>query len=290
MNTAIRNHSGAGGANRRKSMGCVLLAMLLLLCNGCGIDYENTPAAQIIRRTIRCSEGQAQEIQEVLTNCGATRLQSIKQTSTTQYDLQYPEGVLWLQVDQENNLRQIAGRSDTAMYLFRDKGYLGLLIETAAERQYYADTTESMVRSIEDRLTTVSFIGKETVPESFEYAGDVFSYCTLDGIVHVSFTIYGVLKDQKVKFQFKAEYAMLHPVSLKLNSLKLKEDEQIDYVWQGAIFQMPVNFDRLREQASVRAAAFTEDEINHAKQIIKEYEEYRPAPREPLPGTTTARR
>lgn len=277
----ITNHHPHHGNIKATQCVCfALLAALVLLCGGCAED-DTTPPADIIKRTIGCSDQQAQNIFEILTQCGATKLQNIKKSSTTQYRLYYPEGVLWLQVDREKNLRAVAGQSDTTMYLYRDGEVLGTLIDASLEAPYYFDTTSSMIASIEDMLVVKRLLsGTEEAPKAFDYNGERFAYRTLDGIVHVSYILYGHTDQQKVRFPFEAEYAMLHPISLKLDIPRYlpyeehPEEEHITYVWNGTYYEaVGASAGVFRAEAANRANPFTEDEINRTAQAIQELQQ-----------------
>ena len=286
----------------RKRICIALLVMTALLLSGCArsVNYSDMTAEEIFIHEMKCSEEQARYIAYVLEQCGAGRIQEIQQGNHKRYWLlTYPEGKLELQLDNDKNLFSIANQFafPSGMLLFVCAGHildgvhieedtvLGTLISSQTERQYYLDTSLSMITSIEDMLVVeeveVNMYGiKRSEPEFsdpvfLDYEGESFVYRSSDGMVHVGYNIYSdgssYANNRGVKFSFEAEFAMLYPVSFQLNA-KGPEGEMIDYVSIGAYYEtFGAFFDNLRERATSRTSPFTEDEIHQAQRVLHKF-------------------
>ena len=285
-----------------------LLAMIILICSGCTgsiiINYDEMATEEIFIHATKCNAEQAEYIAYILEQCGAGKMQDIRQGRHERYwILTYPEGTLELQLDKEKNLFSIsneyvfqrgfllyvcAGHIINGAYIEEDT-ILGTLISSHTERQYYLDTTLSMIKSIEDMLIVeeveiLSPYGLEVSEPEFsdpvflDYEGESFVCRKSDDIVYVGYNIYSDYSESNsnsnnrgVKFSFIAEFAMLHPVSIRLE-VSGSDGEMIESVWNGEYYEaFGESFDEFRAEVIDGTPSFTEDDINQALQTLSEF-------------------
>ena len=286
---------------------------IVLICSRCAhesiIDYEEMTTAEILVRVTKCSEEQAENIASVLAQCGATKLQNIRDGRAVEREwiLTYPEGELQIDFNRKGSDKKLQAVEacnavkTTAVLYFDDvinngvpieDTYYGTLVSPSSESQYYFDTTFSMIASVEDMLLienkkytyfSAPTVESVEIPAHFDYDGKRFIYRKKNGIVYTGILIYGVTEGgERVDFEFEAEYAMLYPVSFRLNMYRYKEnpeEEMINCVWGSTYYeQFGKLFDELRAEAADRATPFTEDEINRAAQAMEEFSNTHPSP------------
>ena len=262
-----------------------LLAAATLLCSGC-YDYSKMTDQEILVHAMKCSAEQAQSIDAILKQCGVSRIQNIDQGDI----LTCPEGELYITFYKDekdlNGFRIDSRNYQSASRILYMKGQVHeTLVSSEAERQYYLDTTASMISSIEDKLVVIEHQtymgiilddGKEKTPPSLKYDGRHFISRTPDGIVHVVYIIYTDTYEPNVDFTFEAQYAMLSPVSLTFYAGRFgdEKEEIISHVWNGAFYEARgKTFDALKAEAAGHADTFTEAEINSATQALKEFQQ-----------------
>ena len=291
----------------------ISITLMVLICSSCAhestIDYDEMTTAEILVRVTKCSEEQAGNIASVLEQCGATKLQNIRDGRAVEREwiLTYPEGELQIDFNRKGSDKKLEAVSacnavkTTAVLYFDDvinngvpieDTYYGTLVSPSSESRYYFDTALSMIASVEDMLLIenkkYTYFSSPTVesveiPAHFDYDGKRFIYRKHDGVVYVSILIYGITEaGQSVDFEFEAEYAMLYPVSFRLNMHRYAEnpeEEMIDRVWGSTYYeQFGKLFDELRAEAADRTTPFTEDEINRAAQVMEEFNNTLPSP------------
>ena len=294
-----------------------LMVLLVVICSSCAkksiIDYDEMTTAEILVRVTKCSEEQAVNIASVLEQCGATKLQDIRVMGSGGRDwiLTYPEGELRIDFNNNKSDKKLQAVEvynavkTTAILYFDDvindgvhieDTYYGTLISPSSESQYYFDTTFSMIASVEDMLLIenkeYSYYSPPTVesveiPARFDYDGKRSIYRRKDGIVYIGILIYGITEaGESIDFEFEAEFAMLHPVSFRLNMYSYAEnpeEEMIDCVWHSTYNELLGKFfDDLRAEAADRTAPFTEDEIYRATQVMEDFINTHPSPSIPI--------